>query len=161
MKENQTHLSLEETERLCRLYMECRLSLLEETELQYVLGKLEYSSPIINEAKTIMDISLSHHIKNEEADRVPTARKRKWRMRHTVVAASAAAVLALGSSLWLFTDRHDDYYCQVFENGKELGRNTAMSMAETEMQRIDNFIEKMMEIDSDIQEKMDAYNRNH
>ena len=157
MKENQIHLSLEDIERLCRLYMECRLSLLEETELQYVLGILDYSSQVIDESMTLIDISLSHNILYDDRDQTPVVRKRKWRMIHTATAASVAAAVVLGASLWIFTDRNEDYYCQVFENGKELGRNTALSMAENEMQRIDRFIEKMIDIDSDLQEKTNAF----
>ena len=159
MKENQIHLSLEEAERLCGLYMECRLSLLEETELQYVLGKLDYSSPVIDEARTLMDISLSHHIINDGSEPTPAVGKRKWKMKHTAAAASAAAVLALGASLWISKGSHEDYYCQVFENGREMGRNTALSMAETEMQKIDRFIERMIDIDSDLQEKTNAFDQ--
>lgn len=38
MKEHDVKLTLQETEQLCRLYMDCQLTVLEETELQYVLG---------------------------------------------------------------------------------------------------------------------------
>lgn len=44
-KEHETTLTMQETEQLCRLYMECRLSVLEETELCYLLQKLPYTSP--------------------------------------------------------------------------------------------------------------------
>ena len=37
MKQNANHITLEEAEQLCRLYMDCQLSVLEETELEYVL----------------------------------------------------------------------------------------------------------------------------
>lgn len=54
MKENNDILSLQDTEELCRAYLDCRLSVLEETELRYVLDKLPYASPIINETKASM-----------------------------------------------------------------------------------------------------------
>ncbi|MDE6556339.1 MAG: hypothetical protein K2K55_05185 [Duncaniella sp.] len=59
MKEQDIHLTLQETEQLCRLYMESRLSVIEETELHYVLGKLPYSSPCIDEVRRIMALPLS------------------------------------------------------------------------------------------------------
>lgn len=54
MKDKDTILSLQETEELCRMYMDCQLSVLEEKELQYVLGKLPYTSPVIEEAREAM-----------------------------------------------------------------------------------------------------------
>lgn len=54
MKDKDTILSLQETEELCRMYMDCQLSVLEETELQYILGKLSYTSPVIEEAREAM-----------------------------------------------------------------------------------------------------------
>lgn len=58
MKEHDVKLTLQETEQLCRLYMDCKLTVLEETELQYVLGKMPYSSPCIDEARMLMGVSL-------------------------------------------------------------------------------------------------------
>ncbi len=64
--EKYKYLSFEETEHLCRLYMDCQLTLLEETELQYVLGFLDYSSPIIDQTRSLMDISLSFEMDQKE-----------------------------------------------------------------------------------------------
>jgi hypothetical protein len=37
MKQTLEKISIEEAERLCQLYMDCQLSVLEETELEFVL----------------------------------------------------------------------------------------------------------------------------
>ena len=37
MKQYTRHITVEEAEQLCRLYIDCQLSVLEETELEYVL----------------------------------------------------------------------------------------------------------------------------
>lgn len=50
-------LTIEEIEALCRLYNECRLSVLEETELEYVLHCTTLSTDLINETKSLMGIS--------------------------------------------------------------------------------------------------------
>lgn len=161
MKENQKYLSLEETERLCRLYMECRLTLLEETGLQYILGKLNYSSPVIDEARTLMDLSLCHHVIKDDIFQSSNRKehKRKRMIRYIAAAASIAVVVAGGVTLWSRTDRQEDFYCQVYENGKQVCRTTAINIAESEMQRIDLFIEKMIDIDNDIQTKLDSFNQ--
>ena len=62
MKDKDYILTTQEVEELCRLYMECQLSVLEERELQYILEKDTYTSPVIEETKESMlaeDILLS------------------------------------------------------------------------------------------------------
>ena len=59
MKQNANHITLEEAEQLCRLYMDCQLSVLEETELEYVLMQSELDSPLLRETRALMGISHS------------------------------------------------------------------------------------------------------
>ena len=56
MKNKDNKLTIEEIETLCNLYIECKLSVLEETELYYVLIKTDKDSALINETKAIMGI---------------------------------------------------------------------------------------------------------
>ena len=59
MKQNAKHITMEEAEQLCRLYMDCQLSVLEETELEYVLMRSELDSPLLSETRALMGISRS------------------------------------------------------------------------------------------------------
>ena len=59
MKQNAKHIAMEEAEQLCRLYMDCQLSVLEETELEYVLMLSELDSPLLRETRALMGISRS------------------------------------------------------------------------------------------------------
>ena len=59
MKQNANHITLEEAEQLCRLYMDCQLSVQEETELEYVLMLSELDSPLLRETRALMGISRS------------------------------------------------------------------------------------------------------
>jgi hypothetical protein len=59
MKQNPKHITMEEAEQLCRLYMDCQLSVLEETELEYVLMRSELDSPLLHETRALMGISRS------------------------------------------------------------------------------------------------------
>ena len=161
MKENETYLSFEETERLCRLYMECQLSILEEAELHYILGKFPYRSDTIDEARVLMDIASAYNLDNEDMDtrqNIQTVGKKTW-TKVLTCAASMAVVISLGMALWFKQNSQEEYYCQVFENGKEVNRKDALSYAESEMARIDNFIEQMIEIDSRLQQTMDSFNQ--
>lgn len=95
MKELDHILTLQETEQLCRLYMECRLSVLEEAELEYILGKLPYSSPVIDDARTLMAVGTMA---------LGGGKKRGLRMRTVarwVSGVAAAAALVFAVSLFI------------------------------------------------------------
>ena len=62
MKQDTRHITIEEAEQLCRLYMDCQLSVLEETELEYVLMQSELDSPLLRETRALMGISRSVYL---------------------------------------------------------------------------------------------------
>ena len=94
MKDNNLILSLQETEELCRLYLECRLSALEEKELQYVLGRMEaYGSPVIDEARESMVAEGLLDIRKSGA--VTTRPKRWFRWPGLVAGIAASAAVAV------------------------------------------------------------------
>lgn len=153
------YLSREETEELCKLYMDCRLSLLEEAELHYVLDFLPYSSPIIDEARTLMNISLSCKMGEKEDvlnDKVKENR-RSLKRKILIVAASVVLLLTIGIPTYLYLNRQPEYYCQVFTNGKEVIGDKALIIAEGEMERIDRFFENMNNYESEQQKKMESF----
>lgn len=159
---NEKYLSKEETEKLCRLYMDCRLSLLEETELHYVLGFLPYSSPIIDEARTLMNISLSCGIgKKEEGLNNFHERGKSLKRRILLIAASVVLLLSIGIPTFMYFNRQPDYYCQVFTNGKKVSRDKALIIAEGELERIDRFFENMNNYESEQQKKLESFYNNN
>lgn len=156
--EKETYLSKDETEQLCSLYMECRLSRLEEAELEYVLEYLPYSSPIIDEVRSLMRVSLScsigekvHQTKNCSQNR------KKMTLRILITAASFLLLLSVGIPIFLHFKNQSEIYCQVFTNGKELSRDKALTVAEEELERIDRFFEIMSDIESEQQLKTDSF----
>ena len=62
MKQDTRHITIEEAEQLCRLYMDCQLSVLEETELEYVLMRSELDSTLLHETRALMGISRSANL---------------------------------------------------------------------------------------------------
>lgn len=84
-------LTLQDVEELCRLYLDCQLSLLEEKELQYVLLRLNYSSPIIEEART----SMAAESLFQKKKKISRSRGFKWRPGITWAAASIAVILGV------------------------------------------------------------------
>ena len=70
MKEHDDILTFDETERLCRMYLECGLSVLEEAELKYLLGNVSYSSEIIagqTGENQVVAYEAGHKLDDEEA----------------------------------------------------------------------------------------------
>ena len=55
---NTATLSVKELEELCRLYLDCRLTRLQERELHYVLLHTEASTELIDEVRGMMDFAL-------------------------------------------------------------------------------------------------------
>ena len=75
---------MEEAEQLCRLYMDCQLSVLEETELEYVLMQSELDSPLLHETRALMGISRSVNLQ---------AKKKRLFVAWGWRAAACAAIL--------------------------------------------------------------------
>lgn len=149
MKDQDTILTLEETEELCRRYMDCQLSVLEEKELQYILSYLPYSSPVIQEARESMSAEglLSLYKKPEK--------RRRFTLKRIFagIAASAAVVVLILTLLPNHThsdviisdnlSRHDAAYsdCIViaYEDGKRLNHEDALKAAKESEKKIDEF----------------------
>lgn len=155
--EKNKYLSLEETEQLCRLYMDCQLTLLEETELQYVLGKLHYSSPLINETRTLMDISLSCEIEQKERDQISNKGKKNGMFKRILfAAASVALILSIGFPIYRHFKEESELYCQVFAHGQEVSRDKAIAIAENGLARIDQFFENIESIEIEQQQRIES-----
>lgn len=142
MKKQDIKLSLQETEQLCRLYMDCRLSVLEETELQYVLGKLPYSSPCIDEVRMLMGLQVSQ--KALKSTKIKTI---FWRGRYIIsVAASFSILLVIGISLFRNhsmgerTDDSEHIYIEAYSHGERLNRNEAIAATNVAMVKADSLM---------------------
>lgn len=154
--EKDKYISIEETEQLCRLYMECRLTLLEEAELQYVLGLLPYSTPIIEEVRTLMNISLSCELECKESQLKIPGKKKNFIRKALIVAASVVVLLSVGIPIYLHFKQESELYCQVFSNGQEVSKDKALAIAEGELERIDKFFEDMKSVESEQQKKIES-----
>lgn len=95
MKDKDTPLSRQETEELCRLYMDCQLSVLEERELQYILGRLSYTSPVIEEARNLM---IAEGIVFSEKKKIEPKKNRFFR-KHRIVQIAASLIMLLSLSV--------------------------------------------------------------
>ncbi len=152
MKDQDTILTFQETEELCRRYIDCQLSVLEEKELQYVLGYLQYDSPVIQEAReSMMAEGLLSKLQSNK--HIPTKTHRfKWKRLTAGIAASVVItvvsitfVLKNHKSNDLLSDNHitpelsTKDYILAYQNGKRLSHEEAIKAADESEKLINDF----------------------
>ena len=122
MKEKTKHITVEEAEQLCRLYMDCQLSVLEETELEYVLMNSGLDSPLINETRALMGISRSVNLQ--------TKRKRlfvTWGWR-----AAACVAIFIGCAALLRNHTTTERDTIAYKEGTEIGVDRTKDIVKSE-----------------------------
>lgn len=149
MKETDHILSLLETEQLCQMYLDCRLSVLEEQELKYVLSRIEYTSSLIDEVRGVMGIE-----EKIVEKKMPSA---KLKRTHSIynyklflgIAASFALLIVIAISLFRNSSVHypDDSYYIAYADGQRLSEEEAKRQIFTEIQAADEFVREMDEME--------------
>ncbi len=160
MKEQDVKLTLQETEQLCRLYLDCNLSVLEETELRYFLTQVDYHSPLIDEVRLIMKIdtyiSDKSFIKSGAGGRLLF---RKWTV-YMSIAASVALVIGIGVYFWK-PSSHDSVASQsyyiAYVDGFRLNDKEARIQIEASEKSADDFINEMSALESQQQRLIDNF----
>lgn len=136
MKTEELNLTAEELDELCRLYMDCKLSVLEEKELEYILCRSSLTSPSIEEVRTLMDIQTLH--RSHKA----TRKTRFWNWKHiTGIAASIAVILSL--TLYFTaprTSENANAYVTAFSHGERLSDNEAITSTNLAMAKADSLM---------------------
>lgn len=160
MKERDSKLTLQETEQLCSLYIDCKLSVLEETELQYVLSKTDYHSPLIDDVRTLMGIELS--AANKTFEKVEPQKKQTWTKRafYSGIAASIVILLGVGLSIYhTSSTSHNSSapYYLAYANGHRLSDEEARLQIEADMRSADAFIREMTELEEQEKQMMDNF----
>ena len=151
MKEQDDKLTLQETEQLCRLYMDCSLSVLEEAELRYFLTQAGYHSPLIDEVCQIMDIDT--YVSDKPFIKAGRDRKllfRKWSV-YMGIAASIAVVIGIGLSFWHTSSSNyaeSQSYYVAYVDGHRLSDEAARIQIEAEKKSADDFIKEMSELEA-------------
>ncbi len=146
MKDNDHILTLRETEQLCRMYLDCQLSVLEERELQYILGKVAYRSEVIDEAREAMlaeGLVLRASEVSEISEIPKTERKRPRLRRIALIAGAAAAVtilLGLPVAIGTFTPDSGESVVIAYEGGRKLGGEASRKMAGESMKHAESLM---------------------
>ena len=141
MKADEMNLTAEELDNLCRLYMDCKLSVLEEKELEYILTRTSLNSPSIDEVKALMNIQLLPRLEG---------RKHKFQLPSWKTIAGIAASIAILLSVAIYSISHPDSnvagstvtdYIAAYSHGKRLSDAQALSSTSRAIARADSLME--------------------
>lgn len=140
MKHDPLNLTIEELDILCQLYMECKLTALEEKELEYALTRTDLSSPAIDEVRSLTGIRLLPR------PETPAVRRRHRAWSHIAgMAAGLAVVVTL--AIYLFrpsaTDlsgQNHSVYIAAYSHGKPLSDTEAITATGSAMARADSLM---------------------
>lgn len=155
MKTDKMNLTVEELNELCHLYMDCRLSVMEEKELEYVLSQTTLTSPSIDEVRSLMGIQTLKLTQSK-----PTVKKIFWDWRYAArIAASAAILSGIGFAVLSpnkspSTAQGD---CVAYINGNEIHGDAAIAHIESETQKAEAFISKMAELEKEEHNKIEQF----
>lgn len=127
MKQETRHITVEEAEKLCRLYMDCQLSVLEETELEYVLMQSELDSPLINETRVLMGISRSVNLRAKEKRLFVT-----WGWR-----AVACVAIIIGCAALLMNHNTSKTDTIAYKEITEISVDSTKNIAKTEAAKME------------------------
>lgn len=154
MPENK--LTVEEIEQLCQLYMDCQLTVFEETELEYVLSRLPYSTQCIEDTRALMQISISTNNKSSSAN------ISKKSLYNTIIgiAASIAIFLAVGIMLIgknTVSEPTEGPLYIAYANGHQLNPEQSIQMVKSDLQRAEAFLNHIAELEAQEQIKMNEF----
>ncbi len=156
MKQHDVKLTLQETEQLCRLYMDCQLTVLEETELQYVLGKMPYSSPCIDEARMLMGVSITMNVKGS------SKKRSTWFNRKIAIGIAASVTILFAGGLALFNnpavnDNDSSGIYIAYANGQEVSHELSVQQVKSDMEQADEFLSHIAELEAREQEQVENF----
>ncbi len=156
MKEHDVKLTLQETEQLCRLYMDCQLTVLEETELQYVLGEMPYSSPCIDEVRMLMGVAIPMTVKESSKKRFT------WFNRKIAIGIAASVTILLAAGVAIFNNQavNDNDYSGIYiayANGQEVSHELSVQQVKSDMAQADEFLSHIAELEAQEQERVENF----
>lgn len=160
MKEQDCKLTLQEIEQLCHLYMECNLSVFEETELRYLLTQVDYHSPLIDDVRRIMNIEAN--IADRRVIKAVGFKKHLFSKGLLPISIAASVAVIIGIGLTLFhtpsteTFESQPYYI-AYVDGQRLSEDAARSQIEAEKKSVDDFIKEMSEHEAQEQQTIDNF----
>ena len=150
MKHTINQFSIEEVERLCQLYQDCQLSILEETELEYVLTHNDFDSQLIKDTKELMTVSRLLKLKAVRAQKSVWS----WAFR---AAASVAIVLSAFTIYHNIKFNHQHDNCIVYVAGEKVSSEKAHKLAEADVAKMQKFRQTVNELNAQEESKVEKF----
>ncbi len=142
MKQTEQHITIQEAEQLCQLYMDCKLSLLEEAELEYVLMLSNLNSPLIRETRVLMGITPNITLNNSSQSFILRKMEKRgfliWTLR-----ATACVIILLGSILLIrnsINNTANEKICIAYVEGRKVSGERAKDIAEADVVKMEQFM---------------------
>ena len=147
MKHSDNQFTIEEVERLCQLYQDCQLSILEETELEYVLTHNDFDSQLIKELMTVSRLLKLKAVR-------PQKSVWSWAFR---AAASVAIVLSAFTIYHNIKFNHQNDNCIVYVAGEKVSSEKAHNLAEADVLKMQEFIQTVNELNAQEESKVEKF----
>lgn len=142
MKTDELNMTVDELDELCRLYMDCKLSVLEEKELEYVLSQTSLTSISIQEVRNLMDIQVTP-IRSSK----PARARLNWNWRmFSGIAASLAIIISVAICL-VFPHKNmpdnnsSTVYIAAYFHGQKLNERDAIASTNIAMSKADSLMQ--------------------
>ncbi len=138
MKTDDINLTVEELSELCRLYMDSKLTVLEEKELEFILLATAMDSPDIEAVRSLVGI------KPVKSTAITPLKKWNWNP-FAGIAASVSVMIMVAVSLTVSDDSHfgkEDHttYIAAYSHGKLLKDREAEVATELAMSKADSLM---------------------
>lgn len=140
MKKNDLNLTIDELDHLCRLYMDCKLTVLEEKELEYILSTSTLTSSSVDEVRALMNVQLL-----PRPDK--TLRKKSFRYWKYIAGAAASLAVLLTVAISIVSSWPSGYHdtqsgCSIvaYSKGKRLSDKEAVETTNIAMAKADSLM---------------------
>lgn len=140
-------LTMEELNKLSEAYLECKLSKLQEKELELVLASTDITSPIIEEAREIMGIMTAVDALRLQKRNRQSASKRWLMWSLAACVACIAVVSAAKTGFWGGLNKNDygNQDLVVYVDGRRITGEVAEKRAQEIEMRCMAMYERMMQ----------------
>lgn len=162
MKEHDVELTLQETEQLCRLYMDCRLTVLEEAELQYVLAKVPYSSPDIDEVRMLTGLAVPTSGSSYDKKRAGRSIRNIRSIRSIRMGAAASLIIIFVAGISILSHKivNDDNSSKAYiayADGMKLSGEREARQVKSDMSQAEEFLNHIAELEAEQQQQIDNF----
>ncbi len=141
MKTEELNLTIDELDKLCHLYIDCKLSVLEEKEFEYILSKTALTSSSIEEVRSLMGIQI---LPVSSSKQIRAKHNWNWRLFSGI---AASVIIIISVAFFLVSPQeniqeHDgsSVFITAYCHGKHLNEQDAIASTNIAMAKADSLM---------------------